>query len=83
MFNVDKITTRSKIVLKVFGEVLFLYGFLGWLYGILINFLFPQWLPLPLSHLTLWIRTDTFTIALFFVSAIGFFIWQITRELQK
>ena len=80
----NRITARATIIVfKVIGEGLFLYGLLGWIYGILVQLVHPEWLPLPLSHLTLWLRTDTFTIASFLVSAIGFFIWQISRELQK
>jgi hypothetical protein len=68
-------------VAKVIGEQLFLYGFLGWAYGILIQLFHPEWLPLGLSHLATWIRVDTFTILCFIISAVGFFIWRLTREL--
>jgi hypothetical protein len=79
----NKITAKPTIIFKVIGETLFLYGLLGWIYGTSIQFIHPEWLPLPLSHLTLWLRTDTFTIASFFISAIGFFLWRTSKELQK
>lgn len=75
---------KSKIgltaVIKVLGELLFLYGFLGWAYGVLIQITHPGWLPGPISHLTSGLRLDTFTIAAFVVSAIGFLIWRLSRE---
>jgi hypothetical protein len=71
----------SIVIIKGFGELLFVYGFLAWVYGILVQFIYPEWLPLGLSHLTPWIRVDTFTITSFIISAVGFFIWRLTREL--
>lgn len=70
------------IVIKVLGQVLFLYGLLAWLDGVVIQFTNANWLPQPVSHL-LDIRTDTFTIIMFFVSAFGFFLWRVTAELAK
>lgn len=71
----------SIIVIKGAGELLFLYGLLGWVYGILVQLTHPEWLPLGLSHLIPWIRVDTFTIISFILSAVGFLIWRLTREL--
>jgi hypothetical protein len=72
-----------KIIAKVAGQVLFLYGLFAWLDGVFIQFLHPEWLSLPVSHLVLWIRTDTFTIISFFVSAFGFILWRLAAELLK
>jgi hypothetical protein len=71
------------LVVKVFGQLLFLFGLMAWLYGITIQITHPEWLTLSISHLLLWLRTDTFTIIMFIVSAIGFFIWRIIAELTK
>jgi hypothetical protein len=71
------------VVIQVVGELLFLYGFLGWVYGVLIQLTHPEWLPIQLSHLTPWIRVDTFTIISFIIGAIGFFIWRSFRELAN
>ena len=82
----QKVKTNHSIIvaiIKVIGQALFLYGLLGWTYGVLINITHPQWLPLHLSHLTTWIRTDTFTILSFILSALGFIIWKLTLELTK
>jgi len=76
-----KIVNRCVLAIKVIGELLFLYGLLGWTYGVLVQLTHPNWLPLPLSHLTLWLRTDTFTVISFIISAAGFFIWRLTTEL--
>ncbi len=70
-------------VLKVIGEFLFLFGLLSWIYGVLFQFIYPDWLSLGLSHLTPWIRVDTFTILSFILAAIGFLIWRLTKELTK
>lgn len=70
-------------VIRVVGEVLFLYGLLGWIYGVVIQLTYPELLPYGLSHLTLWIRVDTFAIMSFLLSIVGFFIWRLARELTK
>jgi hypothetical protein len=77
------LTNVFAALVKVVGEVLFLYGLLGWIYGVLVQMTHPRWLPLPLSHLTVWIRIDTFAIISFIVSAVGFFMWRLARELVK
>jgi len=75
-------SSRLLLIIKVVGEMLFFFGFLAWLDGAVIQVTHPNWLPLPVSHF-LNIRTDTFTIAMFFVSALGFFIWRVVAELTK
>ncbi len=67
-------------VLRVFGQFLFLYGLFGWIYGVLVQLTHPEWLPLPLSHLILWIRVDTFTMLSFIASAFGFLVWRLAKE---
>jgi hypothetical protein len=71
------------VFVKVIGELLFLFGFLGWVNGEIVQFTHPSDLSLPLSHLTPWIRIDTFTILSFIVSAVGFFLWRIATELTS
>lgn len=70
-------------VVRVLGEVFFLYGFLGWIYGVTIQLTHPSWLPGELSYLTTWIRVDTFTVMCFLLSMIGFFVWRLTKESAK
>jgi hypothetical protein len=71
------------IIVKVFSQVLFLFGLLTWLDGVVVQFTHPDWLPLSVSHLLPGIRTDTFTILMFIVSAVGFFVWRVIAELIK
>jgi hypothetical protein len=70
------------IALKVVGEFLFLFGLLSWVYGVLFQFIFPEWLTGGLSHFTPWIRVDTFTIIGFIVAAVGFLMWRLAKELS-
>jgi len=67
-------------VIRVLGEVLFLYGLLGWIYGVAVQLTHPLWLFGELSHLTPWIRLDTFTIISFLLSILGFFVWRLIKE---
>ena len=71
------------ILVKVLGEVLFVYGLLGWIFGVTIELTHPMWLPSGLSHLTTWIRVDTFAIVSFLLSIVGFFIWRVAKESAK
>ena len=75
-------SNRRMLVTKVVGQLLFLYGLLAWLDGVVVQFTNPMWLAMPVSHI-LNIRTDTFTILMFIVSAFGFFLWRVTVELIK
>ena len=78
----NAISNRGMLITKVVGQMLFLYGLLAWLDGVVIQFTNPMWLAMPVSHI-LNIRTDTFTILMFVVSAFGFLLWRITAELIK
>jgi hypothetical protein len=71
------------VVIQVVGELLFLFGFLGWVYGVLVQLTHPEWLTFQLSHLTPWLRVDVFTIVSFIIGAIGFFTWRLIRELAN
>jgi hypothetical protein len=66
-------------IIRVVGEMLFVYGLLGWGYGVLVQLTHPDWLP-ELSHLTDPIGVGTFAIASFILSIIGFFMWRLTKE---
>lgn len=76
----NKSLDRYVKVVRVIGEALFLYGFFGWVYGVLIQVTHPAFLRTGLSHLTPWIRVDTFAVISLILSIIGFFIWRLTRE---
>jgi hypothetical protein len=59
---------------------IFLFSTLGGLYIIGNSFFHPQTLPIQLSHLTPWIREDTFGILCWIVSFISFTSWNVIRE---
>jgi hypothetical protein len=69
-----------RAVVKVVGETLFLYGLLGWGFGVIVFFTKPELLEFQVSHLTPWLRQDTFTILSFIASMIGFFFWRLAKE---
>ncbi len=77
------VASLKLIFIKVVGEFLFLFGLLAWIYGVLIQLIHPEWLPLSLSHLVTWIRVDTFTIISFIIAAFGFLVWRIAKELLR
>ena len=79
--DMKKILNGLIVVIQVVGELLFLFGFLGWVYGVLVQLTHPEWLSSQLSHLITWVRVDTFTIVSFIIGAIGFFIWRLIKEL--
>jgi hypothetical protein len=68
---------------RSFTLALFIYSLLGWVYVVLIDLVHNKTLPLPLSHLTTWIRLDTFGIICFIVSFISFFLWRFTEPKTK
>ena len=67
-------------ILKIIGQTLFLFGLLGWIYGVVFQFIYPELLTTTLSHLTRWIRVDTFAVLSFALSALGFVIWRFLVE---
>jgi hypothetical protein len=56
------------------------FGFFGWLYIVVVRFVSPETLTIQLSHLTPWLREDTFGMICFVVSGIGFFVWNILKD---
>ncbi len=83
VLSMNGIQSKLLMLVKVTGEVLFLFGLLAWVDGVIIQFTHPEWLSWPVTHLLLWVRTDTFTIFSFIVSAIGLFMWRLVAELTK
>jgi len=73
MFSNNKIIKAASIT----GAV---YGFLGWFYIMLNAVVHPNTLELQLTHLTPWIREDTFGITCFIISIVCFFVWNLYRE---
>ena len=66
--------------LRTFLLTLAVYGFAGWAY-IAMNAVFhPESLSWQLTHLTPWIREDTFGILCFIVSITSFFFFILTKK---
>jgi len=76
----NKLLTYSIIVVKVIGETFFVFGLIGWMYGVFVQFVDWQLLYLPISHLTLFLRLDTYAIISFVASAVGFLMWRLAKE---
>ena len=75
-----KNTNNRLIVTKIIGEAFFIYGLLGWIYGVLLQLIHPCLIESPLSHLTPWLRLDIFTILSFIISMAGFFILRLYNQ---
>jgi hypothetical protein len=68
---------------KTIERILFaiaLYAFFGGVYICGSALFHPETLPIQLSHLTPWIREDTFGMLCWLVSFISFTIWNLIRE---
>jgi len=76
-----KMAKNYLAILEVVGETLFIYGLLGWIYGVLVQLIYPSWLHFGLSNLTPWIRIDTFAVLSFIVSIVGFFTSRLCKQL--
>lgn len=56
-----------------------IYGFAGWVYVAAVALVLPKTLPIQLTHLASWPRTDTFGEACFGLSFVAFFVYRLTR----
>ena len=72
-----------KTFIKSLSFTLFDFGFAGWLYIVLSATLHPETLDWQLTHLTPWLREDTFGIISFGVSLISFFVWNLIKYSEK
>jgi len=75
IFNMD-----TKKIIKAASFTIFIYSLLGGLYILAVALVHPQTLSIQLSHLTPWIREDTFGIISWIVSFFSFLIWNLVRE---
>ncbi len=56
-----------------------IYAFAAWAYVAVVAIALPGTLPLQLTHLASWPRTDTFGEASFVVSFLAFVAYRLTR----
>ena len=73
------------VVLHAVALTACLFGLLVWGYVIIVQVTHPDWMATPLSHLPVfpfnW-RLDEVGLTSFAIAAIGFFVWQIERNLN-
>jgi hypothetical protein len=70
--------SRTRIINAV-ALAMALYAFAGWAYVSAVALVLPQTLPLQLTHLARWPRTDTFGELCFVVSFVAFIAYLLTR----
>ncbi len=56
-----------------------IYGFAAWVYVAAVALVAPETLPVQLTHLARWPRTDTFGEVSFVVSFVSFVAYRLTR----
>lgn len=80
-------------VMKLTGEAqrafyltLFLFGLLTWAYVVMVQMIYPKWMNEPLTHVNVFplnVRVDETGIAGFIISALSFFLWQLTSTKEE
>ena len=70
----------NKKLIKSASLTVFVFGLLGWIYIALIALIHPETLTIQLTHLTPWIREDTFGMLSFTVSFFSFFIYNLVKD---
>ncbi|MFH1210230.1 MAG: hypothetical protein V1663_05600 [archaeon] len=67
-------------IIKSLSLTLFVFGLLGWTYIALIALVHPQTLTIQLTHLTPWLREDTFGILSFILAFFSFFVYNLVKD---
>jgi hypothetical protein len=73
---------KNEILIRLIRSLsltLFVFGLIGWLYVAVNSWVHPETLTWGLTHLTPWIREDTFGIICFIVSFFSLFVWLLTK----
>lgn len=71
---------NPKKIIKSVSLTFFVFGLLGWVYIVLVALVHPETLTVQLTHLTPWIREDTYGILSFIVAFTSFFIWNLVKD---
>jgi len=74
------IIMELKKIIERLAFTFFLFSSLGGFYIIAVALVHPQTLPIQLTHLTPWIREDTFGMISWNISFISFLIWNLIRK---
>jgi len=67
-------------IIKILSLTSAVYGFFGWFYIMLVAVVHPETLTIQLTHLTPWIREDTFGILCFIISVTSFIVWNLYKD---
>ncbi|MFC1682130.1 hypothetical protein ACFL0X_00765 [Nanoarchaeota archaeon] len=70
---------KKKFIERI-SLTIFVFSFLGGVYIIGNAWFHPQTLSIQLTHLTPWIREDTFGMISWIVSFFSFLVWNLVRE---
>jgi len=74
---------NTKHIIKAISFTIFVFSLLGWLYIVAVALVHPETLNIQLTHLTPWIREDTFGILCFITSFFSFLLWNLLKETEK
>ena len=72
--------TDLRKILRAASLTAFVHGMVGFLYIAAAAMVHPETLSIQLSHLTPWIREDTFGFLSFAVSIFSLFIYNLTKD---
>ncbi len=75
-----RVIDRHRPLLIATFRALALYAFAAWVYVALVALIEPQTLPLRLTHLSKWPRTDTFGEMSFVVSFVAFWLHTVLNR---
>ena len=71
---------ETRKLIERIALTIFVFSLLGGIYIILVSFFRAETLTIQLSHLTPWIREDTFGILSWIISFFSFLVWNLIRE---
>jgi len=71
---------KTRKIIERITLTIFVFSLLAGIYIILVSFFRTETLTIQLSHLTPWIREDTFGILSWIISFFSFLIWNLIRE---
>jgi amino acid transporter len=86
IFKLMQLAHKMKLrteIRRALLSTLFLFGLLTWLYVVVFQMMYPDWLSSSLTHINVFpfnLRVDLTGIVAFVVSALAFFFLQLTPK---
>lgn len=71
---------KLRKVIRALSLTGFVHGMAGWIYIAAVALKHPETLSIQLSHLTPWIREDTFGFICFAISIVSLFVYNLTKD---